>query len=192
MPKIIDVQERQVRVSEAAWRVLRRDGIAALSLRNIASEAGMPPSSLRYTFPTVESVRIHAADLVRERVQSRMARFEQKPRDRVWAEETLAELLPLDEDRRVEMEVYISLGTASLTEAALRPAYEAIQSSVRTVCAEALAALGNPDDEHAVAALHALLDGLAVHLVHQEAREPTAWARQSLSHFLEILTRSRS
>ncbi|MEN5076070.1 TetR family transcriptional regulator C-terminal domain-containing protein [Isoptericola cucumis] len=184
MPPRLDREERQRQVSEAAWRVLVRDGLEALSVRNVAAEAGLPQSSLRYTFPTVATVRERAVALVVERLAERVAAVDPARPD--WGRAVLAELLPLDEERRTEMEVYLALGTAAMTDPSLRVAHRAAQEGVRDVCARALAALaGGPQPaEVEVRQVHALVDGLALHVVRQEPGADAGWSLDVLDAHL--------
>ncbi|GAB2827593.1 TetR/AcrR family transcriptional regulator [Actinocorallia aurea] len=186
----LDREARRRLVSEAAWRVLARDGLAELSVRNVAAEAGLPQSSLRYTFPTVASMREQAAELVIERLGERVARIGGSGPDR--ARRVLRELLPLDDERRTEMEVYLALGTAAMTDPALRPAHRRVHEGVRRVCADALhdltaAAPTAPEDptDSEVSRLHALVDGLALHIVRQDPGTDPHWAADILDTYLD-------
>jgi AcrR family transcriptional regulator len=184
MARPLDKEERRRQVSEAAWRVLVRDGLAALSVRNVATEAGLPPSSLRYTFPTQASVREHAASLVVERLGQRVNEVNTTLPD--WPRAVLMELLPLDAERRMEIEVFLALGTAAMTDASLRRPHLAVHLAAREVCVRALCALRDGADisDIEVEGLHALVDGLALHIVRQEPNADTAWATQVLETHL--------
>lgn len=177
MPKIVDVAERDRLVSEAAWRVMVRDGLTALSVRNVAAEAGLPPSSLRYTFPTQASVRDSAVALLVERMARRVARHGDDD-----ARAVLLELLPLDDERRVEMEVSLALGAMAATDRALWQAHQRTHLAVREACARAIDLLGA--DAREVAGLHALIDGLALHLVRQSHDAGDDWALVALDAYL--------
>jgi AcrR family transcriptional regulator len=185
VPKIVDVEERHRRVSEAAWRILVRDGPTDLSVRKVAAEAGLPPSSLRYTFPTQASVRDVAVELLVDRLSARVALTTQAPSPLERARAILFELLPLDDDRRMEMEVLLALGTMAMTDEALQRTHLRVLHAVRDLCAQALELANVPLDE--LQATHALVDGLALHLVRQAPGDDTAWAVQSLIIHLDRL-----
>ena len=189
MPKIVNVAERDRIVSEAAWRVLVRDGLTALSVRNVAAEAGLPPSSLRYTFPTQASVRDSAVALLVERMAERVARHgASTPAPADEARAILLELLPLDDERRIEMEVSLALGAMAATDRALWQAHQRTHLAVREAVARAIALLGaNPSE---VDGAHALIDGLALHLVRQSPDAGNAWALDALDAHLERLPRA--
>ncbi|MGW5053729.1 TetR/AcrR family transcriptional regulator [Actinokineospora sp. NPDC004072] len=184
MPRRLDAEERDRVVVDAVWRVLTRDGLAALSVRNIAAEAGLAPSSLRYTFPTQASVRERAVEAVIERLRERVAAIPGELGARQWARAALMELLPLDDGRRTEMEVLLALGTAAMTDPALRAPFDAVNSVVRDVCVQAANTLGRRD-ELTVDHLHALVDGLALHLVRRTHGESVDWAVRVLDGHLE-------
>lgn len=193
MPRTIDHDARETAVGEAAWRVLVRDGLTRLSVRNVAAEAGLAASSLRYTFPTQDSLRAFALELVNRRVRERVLALPRSGDARADVEERLRHLIPLDAERRLEMEVFLQIGALALTDEALRPVYDVSTEGLRTAC-EQLLGLLTTDPAYAaleVAAetprLHAVVDGLALHLVRQGPDEPTAWAAEVLGRHLDSL-----
>ncbi|MFC7934523.1 TetR/AcrR family transcriptional regulator [Streptomyces cinereoruber] len=189
MPRTLDAAERNRLITEAAWKVLVRDGIPALSVRKIAAEAGLPPSSLRYTLPTQASVKIKAYEMVLERITARIAAIPEG--DDQWARAILLELLPLDGQRHLEMEVSLTLGTAAMTDPALHQTHRAAHQAVRELCERAVQTLSPGADDMSVEAerLHATIDGLALHLVRQEPDNDTTWAVRVLDTHLAQLSR---
>lgn len=183
MARRIDHEERERAVVDAAWRVITTEGIAALSVRRVAAEARLAPSSLRYTFPTQASVRERALEAATERMGRRIDAIDADLPPREWARAALLELLPLDDDRRAEMSATLALGTAAMADASLQPLRRSFDGAVRDVCARASAALDRTDDRD-VAALHALVDGLALHLA-VEPDGDAAWAVAALDRWLE-------
>jgi AcrR family transcriptional regulator len=193
VPRTLDHDARETAVGEAAWRVLARDGITALSVRNVAAEAGLAASSLRYTFPTQAALRVFALELVNRRVEERIRSLPRGATVRESVEERLRHLIPLDAERRLEMEVFVVIGTVALTDPALRPVYDRSSAGLRAGCAELLTVLAT-DPAYAgldVAAetprLHAIVDGLALHLVYQGPEDPTDWATDALARHLDSL-----
>jgi AcrR family transcriptional regulator len=193
VPRSIDRQARERAVGEAAWRVVVRDGVTKLSVRNVAAEAGIATGSLRYLFPTQETLRAYVLDLVRRRVADRVSSVDLEQPVRRAVEMSFAQLLPLDAERRVEMEVFLSVGVLAFTDAALRPAYERAHHDLREGCRQMLTWLATDPDYSALdaqsetARTHALIDGLAVHLVRQQADESTTWATEELARHLDSL-----
>ncbi|WP_432540656.1 TetR/AcrR family transcriptional regulator [Kineococcus sp. SYSU DK002] len=203
MPKLIDHAAREVEVAEAAWRVAARDGVRGVSVRSVAAEAGLATASLRRAFPTQASLLAYCLDLVRRRAAGRLAGLPEVT-DVDSACAVLAELLPLDAGRRLEAEVQIALGVAALADADLRPVADAAHDDVALVCRHVVRALSGHRDgatdeeagdqvgEDRVAHLHALLDGLALHLVRSASGAPDDRAPRLLREHLTGLAGGRS
>lgn len=202
MPRTVDVDDRRRIVGEAAWRVLVRDGPTEVSVRKVAAEAGLPPSSLRYTFPTQASVRDAAVALLVSRLRARVDRAASATGGHDAARAVLLELLPLDDERRAEMEVTVAFAALALTDASLRAAHEQTHAAVHDVCALALAHLGAPGAAEAVGTpgaaeladvdvdvelTHAVVDGLALHLLAQAVGTDASWAVTALDAHLALL-----
>ena len=178
-------------ISAAAWTVLARDGLSDLSVRKVAAEVGLPPSSLRYLFPTQASLREQVIDLVLDRVKDRTDAIAGPGGDAAWARTALLEVLPLDEIRITEMEVYLALGTAAMTDPALRDGHQRVHQAIRGVCARAARAVLGPEAAPVeVERLHALVDGLALHLVRDPSRADGQWAVEVLDAHLASLSGS--
>lgn len=190
---MIDRKARERAVGEAAWRIVVRDGVTKLSVRNVAAEAGIAAGSLRYLFPTQETLRAYVLDLVRQRVADRISGMSPQQPIRRAVEEYFAQLLPLDSERRVEMEVFLAVGVLALTDPVLRPAYERAHHDLRKGCRQMLALLASDPDYSALdpggetARTHALIDGLALHLIRQPPDENTTWATDELARHLDSL-----
>ncbi len=194
VPKLIDHAAREVQIAEAAWRVAVRDGVRAVSVRSVAAEAGLATASLRRAFPTQNALLAYCLELTGRRVRERAAAAVAGLAPREAARAVLRELLPLDAERRLEMEVFVLIGALALTDADLRPGYDAAHAELATGCRGVLAALGavgearaglDPDLE--APRLHALVDGLALHLLRRPAGEDTAWAERVLDAHLDSL-----
>ncbi len=181
-----DLERRRLDVSDAACRVLARDGLGALSVRGVAAEAGLPPSTVRYVFPTQAAMREHTITLVFDRTRERIAAIPEGLPDGETARRILLELLPLDDERVVELDVYLALGNAALTDAALRPALDRVVAEMRAWCDRIVALVGVPEDQRADEAcrLHALVDGLAVHVTRLAPGESGEWAIDLLDRHL--------
>ncbi|WIE76943.1 TetR family transcriptional regulator C-terminal domain-containing protein [Curtobacterium sp. MCSS17_007] len=205
MPRLIDHDERDREIGEAAWRVLSRDGLAALSVRNVAEEAGIATASLRRAFPTQDALRVACLRRVFEHVQRRLDALHaaRGPGDDPveFVVRCLRELLPLDLERRTEAEVWVTLGSLALTDDAVRAAYDDAHALLSDACAALLSLARTTavtDDRVGsgtatdAARLHALVDGLALHLVHAPADADTAWAVDVLTTEVRRLAAPRA
>jgi AcrR family transcriptional regulator len=168
MPKVVDPDERRKDLAEAVWRVVRRDGLDRASVRNVAHEAGLSMGSLRHYFGTQADLLIFAMRLVIERIEHRVTELDLPEDPRQAAERVLAELLPLDAERRAEDEVWLAFTARALVDPALRALRDESYDLLRDVCHRLVRQLGGPglaelDLDLETDRLFALLDGLALH-----------------------------
>lgn len=167
---MVDSRRRRAEIIEAAWHVLVRDGANAVSVRGVATQAGLATASLRRAFPSQSELLAACLALVGDRVESRIRALPRVSDPVEQAVALLSETLPLDNERRIEMHVYLTLGTAALSDATLGSAYHAISNDLLDLCRQIVAAMqpcDGPDDRQREAArLSALVDGIALHTLH--------------------------
>jgi len=194
VPRLIDHAAREVEVAEAAWRVLSTRGVTALSVRTVAAEAGLATGSLRRAFPTQEALLVFSLELVARRVRDRVQALDADAAPPAPQTAGLLELLPLDAARRLEMEVFLHLGSLSPGGGALQRVYRTAHHELAGFTAQVLGSLveagwarADLDLPGEARRLHALVDGLALHLVRQAAAEPTGWAVDVLAAHLHQL-----
>lgn len=166
MPKLVDHTERRVVIAEAAWRVVLRHGVAGVSVRTVAAEAGLATASLRHAFPTQDALLTFCFELVLDRAAQRITSVQVPGGAREHAEQALAQVLPLDQERHAEMQVWLAFAAASMAHPTLAPVYARGHDALRGLCRAVVRSLApGPDAELESARLHALLDGLSMHLV---------------------------
>jgi AcrR family transcriptional regulator len=192
MPKVVDPVERRQEVVEAVLRVIRRDGLEQASVRNVAREAGLSMGSLRHYFASQAELMVFAFRTVVDRIESRLARLEPEPDPRRRAERVLAELLPLDDERRAENEVWLAFTSRAMVDPALRAlrdvGYDALRAGCRAILTDLSAAGLAPVDVPAeTERLHALLDGLAVHAIMRPDIHTAESLRAALARHLDAL-----
>ncbi|MFQ1003114.1 TetR/AcrR family transcriptional regulator [Modestobacter sp. SSW1-42] len=194
MPRLIDHAAREVEVAEAAWRVLSTRGVGALSVRTVAAEAGLATGSLRRAFPTQDALLVFSLELVARRVQERVQQLDLTAPAPEPQTAVLRELLPLDAGRRLEMEVFLHLGSLAPGGGPLREVHDTAHRELAAVAERVLRSLvqagwarADLDVPLEARRLHALVDGLALHLVRQDAGAPTDWATDVLTAHLRAL-----
>jgi AcrR family transcriptional regulator len=170
MPKRVDHHARRTEIADALMRVAATRGLEEVSLRHVAAEAGVSAGMVQHYFRTKEEMMTFALDVVRERVQARLAA---EPGDiaspRAVVRALLIQLLPLDESRLLEGHVAL----AFLAYAAVKPAAGAAlrddTALMRAFIAEQIRATQGPaapiDPAHAATGLLALVDGLGLHVL---------------------------
>src|SRR3712207_6159212 len=107
MPRLIDVDSRRREIAEATWRLVERDGLDAVSVRAVAREAGLSPGSLRHVFASQAALLTFAMAALGERVAERLEALPPAATPLEGTLAVLAQLLPLDPERRREAEVWL-------------------------------------------------------------------------------------
>ena len=175
MPKIVDHEQRRRELAEAVWRVIRRTGVDGASVRTVAREAGWSAGALRHYFGTQSELLEFAIDLAAERIWERVGALELADDPRRAVEQLLSELLPLDDERRAENEVWLAFTARALIDPQLRVRRPEIDDALRAAALRAVEMLGLPagrDRALEAERLHALLDGLALHAAMRPERLP--------------------
>jgi len=170
MPKVVDHEQRRRELGHAVWPVIRRHGVDHASVRPVAKEAGWSAGALRHYFASQSELLAFAMRLVVERIEGRLAALERAADPREAVEQVLHELLPLDDERRAENEVWLAFTARALIDPELRAQHSEVHDALHQACASALETLAAAGRAYAGAAtalqaerLHALTDGLAVH-----------------------------
>ena len=141
MPKLIDHDSRREEIAEATWRVIHAQGISGVSIRTVAAEAGISTGSVRHVFPSKTDLLVHATELVGRRAWARIQRHLDEPDPRRLVLSVVEELLPLDAQRRAEMEVTVALVAEAPGNDRVRQVRDESYESVREVCRRLVARL---------------------------------------------------
>lgn len=174
MPKIVDHRARRTLIAEALLRVTASQGLESVSVRHVATEAGVSPGMVQHYFRTKDEMLQFALDVVSERVEQRigtgMAMLGDDPNPRDLVRTVLIEILPIDDERHLEAHISVAFGA----RAAATPS---IAAQLREQCAQLLEFLATQlriaqqageisaqlDADYEARGLLALMDGLAMH-----------------------------
>ena len=171
MPKRVDPEERRQAIAEAVYRVIGERGWDAVTLRDVASTAGISMGQVQHYFTTKTDMLMFALSHMRDRVLARLERrlaalpAPVSQRDQVRA--AISVMLPLDEPGRQEAAVnvaFFSAATATPGYAGLLRDGYARQVASSTAQLTAAAADGlladGIDPAREAAALYYLIQGL--------------------------------
>lgn len=174
VPKQVDHEARRRLIAEALWRLTRAGGLEAVTLREVATEAGISMGLVQHYFDTKDEMLRFAleaiGDRVAGRINDRMIAFGSPagPSDLVRA--VLVELLPLDEERSIEAHVsFAFLARAAVTPAIAQQLREESRRLVDFLAGQIRVAAGGDDalslgeSAEEAESLLALVDGLAAH-----------------------------
>jgi AcrR family transcriptional regulator len=153
-------------LADAVIRLVVAGGLEAVSVRNVAREAGVSVGAVQYHFATKDDLLLAAYERAIDRVALKALEIaEQASEPLAYVRGLLQELLPLDARRDAELRVALAFSARSVHSPRLAAlyaqAYAALVDAVAGALAEANPAL---DARGEATAAVALADGLAWHL----------------------------
>ncbi|MRX52994.1 TetR family transcriptional regulator [Bacillus idriensis] len=193
MPKVIDHEKRKIQLAEATWKIIAKEGIEQATVRKIASAAGLSVGALRHYFSTQSELLSYSMELVSERVRHRALAKTYKVNPLDIVKESISELLPADDERKIEMEVWLAFSVKMLVDTKLRPLSENVYQEMHDGLGQVLQLLSKLgmlkdelDMEAEINRLHSLVDGLALHhLLH-----PSVFTYEKMMKTLDYHLRS--
>ena len=181
VPKIVDAGARRQDVVDAVFRIIASDGLERASLREVADEAGLAVGSVRHYFASSDELLVHSFSVVIDRIAGRLAPALEAVR--VQAPGTpghhgaallvLEQLLPLDEERAVDVCVWLAFRNAARIKPVFAPeaarSHRAVAAVVGQLIMELLPGSAEQQDILVTEAerLLATLDGLCMHALLQ-------------------------
>ncbi|MEU7576816.1 TetR family transcriptional regulator C-terminal domain-containing protein [Streptomyces sp. NPDC041068] len=172
MPARIDLEQRRKDVIEAAFRLVVAEGITGVSLRKVAAESGWNIGSVRHYFDDHRTLLVAAVTEVGDRMGKRLTRYATDTLAGLTGERAvdalqalLEELLPVDEERRVESIVLMEFIVAARVNPIFRPVTERMAADMRLVITDALDVLGVPEAAEEAERVVAVLGGLVIDAV---------------------------
>lgn len=195
MPKIVDHEERRKQIAEATWRVILRWGMKGATVRKIAQEAGVSLGALRHYFTTQDELLLFAMKLVKEGAEQRIREVKMRdlsPKEMVI--QILLEILPVDEQRMAEMEVWFAFVfhqkyRESEAEEIQVGFFPEIRKILTYLQQQDLLQKGL-DLETEAEKLYAIIDGIAVHAMLESQRLLPERIEQVLRHHLDSIFKS--
>jgi AcrR family transcriptional regulator len=170
VPKRVDHEQRRAEIARALWRVIDRQGLEGVSVRHVAAEAGVSAGMVQYHFRTRDEMMTFVMEGLRAQGGARMAAKGHAlatASPGTVVRELLVELLPLDEERRLEGHVAVALAAYAAVHpeavAAEREGVGALQAFVADrlrAAQKAGTASLDLDPDHEAIAMTALVEGL--------------------------------
>ena len=96
----MELSTRQAEFADAALRLLAREGMAAVSFRTVAAEAGMSLGAVQKAFPSKDHMLRAMFARLRETASLPVLGEPGRPTLRGWLVDLMVTVLPLDEPRR--------------------------------------------------------------------------------------------
>lgn len=167
MPKIVDHNERKKLIAKATWKIISNEGLQGASVRSIAKEANLSLGAVRHYFSTQDELIEFALKLVEEQVTERINELTKQPLPpKEMALKILMEVIPTSADKIIEMQVWLEYISYKIRKNELEndTVYEGIKTLMHKLNDAGFLREDISLDEEIVH-LHALVDGLALHVL---------------------------
>lgn len=170
MPKIVNHEQKRKSIAEAAWNIIKEEGVEKASIRRVAAEAGMSAGALRHYFSTQDEMLLFIMNYYLEQGKKRSQNKEWSENPLQAIEEILLELLPIDEEKKIETSVWWIFALRSLTSETLKEkknemtngTYELANSMIEILVLKGILS-DSINVELERRRLSALIDGLSIH-----------------------------
>lgn len=192
MPKIVDHDERRAELLAALWRVVDRQGAAAVSVRSVATEAGVSKSSLAHYFPSQASLVAAAIEQVMDDSENRISQLDLGKADVPDIVSALSIAVPDSPDRRHQAALWLHLaatsgGDTEVLERLNDRVDERLRWGLEQMQQAGLLGAGRSIDDE-TRRLHALVDGLSLQVVSSPGRMTPPRVRTILTRHVDDLT----
>lgn len=194
MPKIVDHDEKRKQIAEAAWNIIRKEGVEKASIRRVAAEAGMSSGALRHYFSTQDEMLLFIMNYYLEEGKKRSQNKEWSENPVQAVEEVLLELVPIDEEKKIETSVWWILALRSLTSDTIKDkkdemtdgTYELANSMIEILALKGVLS-HSMNAELEKSRLTALIEGLSIHaLLRPDVYSPEK-VKEVIRYHLETL-----
>lgn len=162
-------EDRRLEVSEAAWRVIVREGLDRTSMRAIAQEMGCTTGVVTHYFRNKEELIRFALDQVGERLQIMMQSAIEAVTGTNRLVAMLSAFLPLDQERKDILKVWVAFLGYAVGREALMVEHQQSAAQLRDVIVQELNTLqserlirADVKPEIEANALLALVNGLSL------------------------------
>ena len=195
MPRTADHELNRRRLSRAAWDLIARGGMEAVSLRTVAAQAGVSMGRVQYYFKTKDDLLLYALRFAHERMEERIGARVHSDDPRVALLAVLDELLGGDPETRDAIRVHLAFAAKAREDERLAAELvegddELLALAVHVVSLAREAGRVGPDVDPSLdgQALWVLARGLGVDVALY--RLPVERAREILAHAVARVTPS--
>ncbi|WP_167630426.1 TetR/AcrR family transcriptional regulator [Listeria valentina] len=167
MPKIINHEEKKTQIVQYAFGSIAENGVKGSTVRQVARLAQMTPGQIRYYFPNHSELLNAVMSSVELKIRRRVeAIFTSEDLNAIGkAKASLLTVLPLDQDRLADMEVWMAFryDIHEYGQSTLDDVLDQLCNNILTFLNEHHLLKKNLNIRLNSIKLHALIDGLALH-----------------------------
>lgn len=189
MPKIIDHDARRQELIEASWAVIAAEGLEGVTMRKIATAAGCTTGRLTHYFEDREALILAALkasnQITSERVRAVLASDQTAEAKLLgMAEQTL----PLDDERRNEVKVWLAFWSAAATNDTLAQENDARMAEWHAALVPLIRELSpTANAAHEADLLIGLINGLGIQAAVNPTVKNLTMARETVKQHLAQL-----
>jgi len=194
MPKIVNHEQKRKSIAHAAWKIIKEEGIEKASIRRVAVEAGMSAGALRHYFSSKDEMLLFIMDYYVEEGKKRSQRKNWSKNPLQAVEEVLLELVPIDEEKKIETSVWWIFALRSLISDTLEEkkdemtngTYELANSMIEILVLQGFLS-DSINVELEKSRLSVLIEGLSIHaLLRPDVYSPKK-VKEVIHYHLETL-----
>ena len=115
MPRLVDHAARRAQIVESTWRLIARNGFAATSMRDIATEMGVAHGALSHYFASKDELLLASYEHVFERTDQRFTSRQGNRRGLSALRLLAEEMMPLGDEQRLEARIVMPFWERSAT-----------------------------------------------------------------------------
>jgi len=195
VPRVVDHEARRRQIAEAVWAVIALRGLEAVSLREVASQAGVSMGMVQHYFRSKDAMLLFACEHIVERADEMAAAMTAGSDDpaspRTIIRNVLTLGVPLREEERLATGVWFAFVTRAVIDEELAALIRRSWSGTHDLMVGQLhraqergEVAVDVDVERAAIALVALIDGLVSHVMvgHYTTDEAMAAVDLHLDH----------
>lgn len=174
MPKIVNHDQRRAELTRAVWSLIREQGIAAVTIRNLNQKSGWSSGAIRHYLPNRDAILSFAADQVNGWAERRIAAITWSTNYKQNLMTLVDVVLPLDDETREIAQVWLAFVGAAVSNQSFADShgilYRNLNAAFRRIFEDfkGNGCLPNHSPAQAATELHAVLDGLCIHLLLQQ------------------------
>ena len=171
MPRIVDHDQRRQELVRHVWALIRREGVDGVTIRSLSEQSGWSSGAVRHYLPTRDSILTFAAEQLAGAVERELRALQLSGPPRARLEGFLLALLPLNEPSQEWTEVWLAFASAAVRGEQYADAHGILYRDLHATLLEITRSLAGADllraatPEQAAVELHALIDGLCLHLL---------------------------
>lgn len=177
---LMSQQDRRIEVSQAAWRVIVREGLDRTSIRAIARELDCTTGVITHYFRDKQELILFALNQVTKNLKQAMQKVAEKPLSIERLIEMLCTFLPLDTKRQEILKVWVAFLGYAVGRESLMVEHQISAGQLREIIVQELIALQSAkiirediDADIEANVLLALVNGIALDsLIQNQCLDP--------------------